>query len=167
MMPHIKTGKAFYHGEDKAGRPCLIVRVRNHWPQQFTPEETMRYSIYLVEKGVRMADEKGVGQLCVIYDRGGITDDNQDPNLINLVKQLSSLLQDFYAERLGALYVLHINWFYWLIYHTFKPTLPSKTREKLHVLRTPRSLRDHFELNQLMVEYTGEDTYVHPYPARD
>ena len=30
MMPHIRTGKAFFHGRDKLGRPCLIVKVRNH-----------------------------------------------------------------------------------------------------------------------------------------
>ena len=165
MMPHIRTGKAFFHGKDKCGRPCLIVKVRNHWPQDFPPEETLRYSIYLVECAVKLADEEGVGQLCVIYDRGEITDANQDPNFISLARQMASMFNDFYAERLGALYVLHVSWLHWLIYHAVRPTLPKKTREKLHVMRNPSGLREHFDSSELLVEYTCEDPYVHPFPA--
>lgn len=164
MMPHIQTGKAFFHGKDKQGRPCLIVKVRNHWPEQFSPEETLRYSIYLVECAVKLADQEGTGQLCVIYDRGSITDANQDPNFISLAKQMASIFTDFYAERLGALYVLHVSWIHWLIYHAVRPTLPKKTREKLHVVRNPHGLREYFNPEDLLEEYTGLDPYIHPFP---
>ena len=165
MMPHIISGKAYFHGEDLKGRPCLIVRARYHWPEQFTVEETMRYVIYIVEQGVKLADEKGVGQICVLYDRAEVTPANKDGKFIEMMKSLSAMLQDFYAERLGAIYVLHINWFYWLIFQAVKPMLQKKTREKMNVLRNTSSLKDYFSPSQLLVEYEGEDPYVHPYPA--
>jgi hypothetical protein len=164
MMPHIVTGKAFFQGVDKMRRPCLIVRFRYHNPEQFPLEETMRYMIYLVECGVKLADQLGSGQICVIYDRGGLTSANRDNKLIELVKKLSAMLQDFYAERLGAVYVLHVNWFYWLMYQIAKPLLNKKTRGKINIVRNVQGLKEFFDSDQLLVEYEGSNTYNHPYP---
>mmetsp|Transcript_3471 Transcript_3471/g.3215 ORF Transcript_3471/g.3215 Transcript_3471/m.3215 type:complete len:131 (+) Transcript_3471:345-737(+) len=127
-------------------------------------DNMIRYCIYLVEIGIRLADESGNGQICVIYDRGQMTDANRDPELIGTMKRLSGMLQDYYAERLGALYVLHVNWVYWLMYQAVKPMLQKKTRNKVHVLRNANGLRDHFSQDQLLAEYGGNDDYVHPYP---
>lgn len=165
MMPHISTGKAFYHGTDKKGRPCLIVRFRNHRPDQFPLEDTMRYMIYLVEYGVNLADKSGIGQISVIYDRAGLSSENRDSKLIELVKKLSSMLQDFYAERLGAVYVLHINWLYWLMFQIAKPLLNKKTREKIQIVRNVEGLAQYFDSDQLLREYGGTNTYEHPYPS--
>lgn len=76
---------------------------------QFSIDEMIRFCIYEVENGIKRADEMGSGQMCVIYDRGNMTDKNKDPELINTMKKLSGMLQAYYAERLGALYVLHVN----------------------------------------------------------
>ncbi|OMJ83991.1 hypothetical protein SteCoe_14977 [Stentor coeruleus] len=167
MKEHIKTGKAFFFGEDNEGRPCLIVRARYHWPNQFALEETMRYVIYLVEQGVKLADEKHTGQMCVIYDRGDISSANKDGNLIELGKGLAAMLQDFYAERLGAVYILHVNWLYWLIFQAVKPLLNKKTRNKIHILRNVEGLKEHFNPSQLLVEYGGENEFRCPYPERN
>ena len=163
MMPHILTGKGFYHGEDMQGRPLLIIRVRNHRANQFPLEETIRYLIYVVELGCKLADEKGVGQISVIFDRSGITKENMDVELHLLMKNLSGILQDFYAERLGGVYVVHVNWFFWLMFQTSKPFFSRKTREKLHILRNEKGLKDYFLPSHLLVEYGGTDEYTHPY----
>lgn len=161
MQAHINTGKAFFHGQDRQGRPCLIVRARFHYPNQFTAEETLRYSIYLAETGSNLADQAGKGQICMIYDRGGITDDNQDPKFISLIREMAEIFKDFYAERLAALFILHVGFFHWIMYHAVKPTIPKKTREKLHVMRNVDGLLEYFEPQHLMREYGGEDDYVH------
>ena len=163
MLPHILTWKSFYHGEDLQGRPLLIIRSRHHWPKQFPPEEAMRYIIYLVEIGCKLADEKGVGQISVLVDRSGTTPDNKDPNLSQIMRTLMGMLQDFYAERLGAVFVVHVNWFFWLVYQTARPLLSRKTKDKVHVLRNENGLKDYFHPSQLLVEYGGTDEYVHPY----
>jgi CRAL/TRIO domain len=167
VKPHLITGKAFYRGEDNYGRPCLILRFRYHHPDQFTTEETMRFVIYLVEKGIKKADKKGVGQICVLNDRSNITSANRDNKLITLIRSLASMLQDFYAERLGAVYILHVNWLYWLLFQAAKPLINKKTREKIHIIRNIEGLKEHFPTNKLMVEYGGEDDYVYRYPKQE
>ena len=157
MLPHIQTGKAFYFSADKLNRPCLVVRARHHWPGQFSIEDTMRYSIYLVEKGVKKADKLGSKQICVIYDRGEMTSANRDSGLISLFRTLVSMLQDFYAERLGALYILHVNWFFWAIFQVIRPFLSAKTREKIHVLKNLNELLHHFNQFDLMRDYGGSN----------
>jgi hypothetical protein len=164
MSRHIFTGKAFFHGHDKKGRPCLIVRARFHFPSQFTAEETIRYSIFLAESACRESDRVGTGQICMIYDRAGITDDNQDPQFISLIKEMAEVFKDFYAERLGALFILHVSVFHWILYHALKGTIPKRTREKLHVMRNPGNLIEFFDSDQLLVEHGGSDEYIHPYP---
>ena len=164
MRLQIETGKAFYFLTDKLNRPCLVIRARNHWPGQFSAEDTMRYAIYLVEKGVKKADKNGSKQICVIYDRGDMTSANRDTNLISLFRQLVTMLQDFYAERLGALYIIHLNWFFWAMYQVNKPFLSSKTKEKIHILKNLESLQEFFEPNSLLKDYGGLNEHVHPYP---
>lgn len=125
----------------------------------------MRYSIYLVEKGVKKSDQLGSKQICVIYDRGEMTSANRDSGLISLFRQLVSMLQDFYAERLGALYILHVNWFFWAIFKIIRPFLSKKTSEKIHVLGNLDELKEFFDSSNLMQEYGGSSEYVHIYPA--
>ena len=165
MSNHIATGEAYFYGQDKKGRPCLIVRARYHFASQFTAQETIRYSIFLAESASRLADEAGIGQICMIYDRSGMTDENQEPQFISLIKDMAEVFKDFYAERLGALFILHIGVFHWLLYHAVKATIPKRTREKLHVMRNPENLTDYFEPDQLLVEYGGTSTYQHRHPS--
>ena len=100
----------------------------------------------------------------MIYDREIMTSANRDTNLISIVKTLATMLQDFYAERLGAMYVLHVNWFYRMMYQAVKYLLHQKTRDKFHVLGANSDLLAYFDEDQLMRNYGGFNEYVHPYP---
>ena len=93
-----------------------------------------------------------------------MTSANRDTNLISLFRQLVTMLQDFYAERLGALYIIHLNWFFWAMYQVIKPFLSSKTKEKIHILKNLESLQEFFEPNSLLKDYGGLNEHVHPYP---
>lgn len=59
----------------------------------------------------------------MIYDRNGMTSDNRDTSLMTFTTKFVSLLQDFYAERLSMIYVLHANWLYKLAFGIVKPFL--------------------------------------------
>ena len=69
-----------------------------------------------------------------------MTDANKDPALMSMIKQLSGMLSDFYAERLAKMYVLHVGWFYRMMFKMAKPMIAKKTRNKMEVLGSPRDL---------------------------
>ena len=50
--------------------------------------------------------------------------------MMSYAKKVTGMLQDYYAERLEVAYILHINWFFRLMYGIFKPFLSKKTRDK-------------------------------------
>ena len=47
---------------------------------------------------------------------------------------LASVLQDFYAERLDRVYILHVNWIYKSIFAMVKPFLSEKTKSKVNFI---------------------------------
>lgn len=130
----------------------------------FCLEDKVRFLIHLLEHGFRTADEGGTGQICVIYDRANMSNANKDDQLVNTVKSFSGILQDYYAERLGAVYVLHVNWLYYIMFQAVKSFLKRTTRDKIFIIRNVNVLRTYFDEGQLMREYGGTNGYVHCYP---
>ena len=53
----LKSGKAFLHGYDKEGRPCIVVKNARHIPEKTDMDEFMKFFIYMVDKACRLADE--------------------------------------------------------------------------------------------------------------
>jgi len=75
-----------------------------------------------------------------------------------------SLLQDFYAERLSMLYVLHTNWLYKLAYGIIKPFLAKKTKEKIKIINDIPELLQYFDEDCLLPEHGGTSDYQYdPY----
>ena len=94
-----------------------------------------------------------------------MTSANKDPALMNMVRELSGMFQDFYAERLAKFYVLHVNWLYRMMYTLAKPMLAKKTKQKMEILGSPTDLLRFVDSDQLVADYGGTNTYIHPYPA--
>jgi hypothetical protein len=69
-----------------------------------------------------------------------------------------------YAERLSKFYVLHVNWFYRMMWTMVKPILAKKTRDKIVILGNPKDLLKYFEATQLVQEYGGCSGYICPFP---
>eukprot|EP00357_Protocruzia_adherens_P004485 CAMPEP_0115004304 /NCGR_PEP_ID=MMETSP0216-20121206/19116_1 /TAXON_ID=223996 /ORGANISM="Protocruzia adherens, Strain Boccale" /LENGTH=304 /DNA_ID=CAMNT_0002370253 /DNA_START=52 /DNA_END=966 /DNA_ORIENTATION=- len=159
-----ESRKAFWYGVDKKGHPCLIIRTGRHFPDKERHQEMVQFSIYLIEEGSNLADQLGVGKVCVIYDRNGFTSANKDSSLMSLMKRIVSMMQDYYAERLSDVYVLHTNWFYWLVWNIIKPFLAKKTKEKIHIMSKPEDLLEHFDADMLSTEYGGDNTWEYEYP---
>ena len=56
-MKELKIGKAFLHGFDRDGRPCIVIKTALHFPDQSEFEEAYRFGIYIMEKASKFADE--------------------------------------------------------------------------------------------------------------
>jgi hypothetical protein len=83
---------------------------------------------------------------------------------MKMARDLSGMLQDMYAERLSKFYVLHVNWFYKMMWAMTKPMLAKKTKEKIEIVGNPKQLLKYFDPPQLVKEYGGTSDYVCPFP---
>ncbi len=160
----LKTGKAFWCGHDKENRPCLYLKIRRHFPKACPIEETLRFGIYLIENGVKIMEELGSSKMVVIWDREGFTSKNYDKSMLGMAKQLMGILQDFYAERLEAVYILHANWFFKMMYGIIKPFLAEKSRKKKKILSKTEDLLNYFDADQLLPEYGGTNKFEYRWP---
>lgn len=85
--------------------------MKYHVPNLATVEESVRYFIYMLERGIKEGDRLGSeGRVCVIYDRRGYTKSKYDDNAMKVMKALMPILQDYYPERLARFYVIGANW---------------------------------------------------------
>ena len=147
------TGKAYWWGHDRQRRACVVIRPRLHWPGKFSTEDSMRFAAFMMETGVKKTEALGSEKICVIYDREGMTRQNIDFSMFGVLQSLLGMVQDFYAERLGAVYVLHANWLYHAIFGMLKPFLTERTKSKMKLLGSPAELGEYFELDQLPEYY--------------
>ncbi len=53
----VASGKAYLHGYDKEGRPCIVVKNCKHLPDESDFDEVMRFFIYTVDSACKLADE--------------------------------------------------------------------------------------------------------------
>lgn len=81
------------------------------------------------------------GQVCILYDRRGMGDEHIDPTLYAICRELFSELQMHYGSRLGMIYILHMNWFFWLLYqYIIQPFIELYNSRLLCVVETPSDL---------------------------
>jgi hypothetical protein len=63
-------------------------------------------------------------------DRENTTYANFDRRFLGQ-RNLITSLQDFYAERLHRIYILHLNWLFKTIFAMVKPFLSERTKSKV------------------------------------
>lgn len=164
LSTNLASGKAYWHGYDKEGHPCLVVKVKRHIPKESPVADSIRFGIYLLEQGIKLADAVGQSKLCVIWDREGFTKKNYDPSVFTTMKELSGVLQDFYAERLQSCYILHPNWFFKAMFTLIKPLLNDRTKAKIKIIDKIADLQKYFTPENLTVEYGGKSPFQYRYP---
>ncbi len=68
--------------------------------------------------------------MCVIADRENTSYANFDKRFLGKMN-LASMLQDYYAERLHRVYIMHINWVFKMVNKIIMPFLSEKTKSKV------------------------------------
>ena len=159
----LMSGKAFWHKQNLDNNPCLVVKVRYHDPEQSSIESMVKFGIFLIEKGIKLAETANSQKICVIWDREGFSRKNFDKRFIELSKKFTTMLQDNYAERLAVIYVIKPNWFFRMIYRVVSTFLNEKTKKKIKLIYETNQLLDYFEPNCLLKEHGGTSEFVHNY----
>jgi hypothetical protein len=70
-------------------------------------------------------------QVVVIMDRENMGMANFDRRFMGK-RGLITVLQDFYAERLFKVYVLHVNWLFRMLFKMVRPMMSARTTEKVN-----------------------------------
>jgi hypothetical protein len=107
-----------------------------------------------MEKATRKADRNGTTQICVLFDRAGMSQ-STEKKWLPLYKELSTLIQDYYPERLYQAYVLQMNCFVKMMYNICKPFIAKKTRNKIVIIKNTQHLLEFFDEESLDQEYGG------------
>lgn len=125
--------KCFYlYKENKVGCPCIVI-CPGATSEVYDIEIVWKLASYVMEKACRQADRNGTTQMCVIFDRTNMSN-KVEKKWLPIYKELSTLIQDYYPERLHQAYVLHMNWFAKVMYAICKPFIAKKTRSKVGTL---------------------------------
>ena len=158
--------KAFIHGKDKLGRPCIIIKTAKHFPSETSFDQTMKFVVFWLERLIKKCEKIGQKQIVAIIDRKDSGISNVDYQMIGQ-GGIISMLQDNYAERLAFSYVIHINWVFRMVYKLVKPLMSERTTSKLNLLSSPDELKNYFNTEDLLIEHGGTSDYKYKIPTDD
>ncbi|CAI8619289.1 unnamed protein product [Vicia faba] len=151
----IADDKIFVQGHDKIGRPIFVVFGARHFQKKDGLDEFKRFVVYIFGKlCARMApgQEKFVG----IVELKGWGYSNSD---VRAYISALSILQDYYPERLGKLFILHAPYIFMKVWQIVYHFIDNKTRKKIVFVENKKiksTLVEEIDENQLPEIYGGK-----------
>ncbi|XP_051135203.1 uncharacterized protein LOC127254240 [Andrographis paniculata] len=149
----ISQNKMFMQGKDKQGRPIAVVFGSRHF--QGDTDEFKRFLAFVLDKLCSRMPE-GQEKFTTIADLEGYGYCNSDvrANLTAI-----SILQDYYPERLGKVFVIHVPYIFMTMWKIIQPFIDKNTRKKIVFVENSRlhaTLREDIDENQLPEIYGGK-----------
>ncbi|KAL0421644.1 UNVERIFIED_CONTAM: SEC14 cytosolic factor [Sesamum latifolium] len=117
--------KLFMQGYDKSGRPIVVVFAAKHKPT--TVEEFKRYVTFTLDK-ICARMPSGHEKFTSIADLQGWGYANSD---IRGYLAALSILQDYYPERLGKLFIIHVPYIFMTAWKMVYPFIDKNTKKKI------------------------------------
>jgi hypothetical protein len=154
VINEVKTGKSFFHGHDKEGRPICYIKVRYHDPAKIDPPEGQRFSLFMMEYG-RTLLKHPVETVTMLFDMTDTGRKNMDLKTLQFTIQS---LQNHYPESLGKVIVYNSSWLVSGIWKIVKPWLDPITAAKVVFLDKP-GITELISTDKLLQEYGGTDSY--------
>jgi len=168
-----KVFPSAYQGFDKIGRPLYIEKTGQIDPDtvfaSFTDDEILWAHIWGQEHQIRRAKESSekhgnhIETFTTIMDLTGLSANHR--KCLKFTQAISALDSKFYPERMGHVYIINAPWIFPVLYNTIKGFLDPVTRAKITVVKGDfkKVLHEHFDLDQLPVEYGGTQPNVDVY----
>ncbi|KAL0282128.1 UNVERIFIED_CONTAM: CRAL-TRIO domain-containing protein [Sesamum angustifolium] len=143
IRDEIAQKKMFMQGRDKQGRPIAVVFASRHFAAKGGVDEFRQFlmdkiSSQLLEmlKDLATATAMFVGFL-----------------------QLSTFLQEYYPERLGKVYIIHVPYIFMTLWKIVAPFIDKNTRKKIVFVENKRlhaTLLEDIDESQLPEVYGGK-----------
>uniref|UniRef100_A0A7N0TM43 CRAL-TRIO domain-containing protein n=1 Tax=Kalanchoe fedtschenkoi TaxID=63787 RepID=A0A7N0TM43_KALFE len=125
ITKNIEHNKLFMQGRDKLGRPIFLAYAARHFRTNVV--EFKRYVVYILDKIIsRMSS--GQEKFIALADVEGWGYTNSD---IRGSLAALSILQDYYPERLGKMFIINAPYIFMTMWKVIYPFIDSKTKKKI------------------------------------
>ncbi|XP_057970306.1 CRAL-TRIO domain-containing protein YKL091C-like isoform X2 [Malania oleifera] len=149
----LSQNKMFLQGSDKKGRPITVIFGARHFPSAL--DEFKRFVVYALDI-ICMRMPEGQEKFVGIGDLEGWGYANSD--IRGYIGSLS-ILQDYYPERLGKLFIVHAPFLFMTAWKVVYPFIDIKTRSKIVFVDNERlksTLLQEIDESQLPEVYGGK-----------
>ncbi|XP_034216019.1 phosphatidylinositol transfer protein 3-like isoform X2 [Prunus dulcis] len=149
----IAQNKMFLQGSDKKGRPIAVVFGNRHFQDGL--KEFKRYVVYGLDKTCERIPP-GQEKFIAIGDLEGWGYSNSD---IRGYLGALSILQDYYPERLGKLFIVHAPLVFMTVWKIVYPFIDNKTKKKIVFVENKMlksTLLEEIDESQLPEIYGGQ-----------
>ncbi|KAI7897049.1 CRAL-TRIO domain-containing protein [Mucor mucedo] len=167
IKPEVETGKMYYNGFDKCGRPVWIMRPRLQNSKD--AERQIKHIVYCLERGIRLMPDL-VENLAIIVD---FKDSSAAHNpSVSTCKKFLDILGNHYPERLGVAFVVKSPWFFLTTFKIISPFMDPVTKNKIKFVIDGKDnketkslsnemvhLEDYIDLDQLECDFGGHFNY--------
>ncbi|CAI7650436.1 unnamed protein product [Penicillium manginii] len=145
FMLQLHTGKGYFHGKDKFGRPICVVRVRTHDPNSATKKGLNDYIVQCIET-VRLVQVHPV--------------DTMD---FPPVKFIIEIFQESYPESLGAMIFYNAPWIFSGFWKLIQGILDPVVAAKVHFISGAQDLQKIIPEGQIVKELGGSEDWEYEY----
>ncbi|KAI8354048.1 CRAL-TRIO domain-containing protein [Blakeslea trispora] len=154
------TGKMYFSGFDKFGRPLYIMKPRNENSKD--SDKQVKFIVFCLERAIRLMPEN-VEKITFVTDFRGSSMSN-NPS-VNTAKKFLEILSNHYPERLGAAFLKNSPWFFLTTFKIIAPFVDPITRNKIKFINSGDSkdatndvvnLEDYIPLEGMEVDLGGK-----------
>ncbi|KAJ1965865.1 hypothetical protein H4R35_007028 [Dimargaris xerosporica] len=157
----LKKGISFLHGQDKRGRPVIVIRVKLHRKEDQTLEQLTDFLIWTIETA-RLFLGPGVETATAIFDLTDFTMANMD---FAFIKLLIRYLEAYYPESLGTLLIYNAPWIFGSIWRMISPLLDPVVASKINFIRSQEDFAEFIDAANMVDWLGGESQFQYEYIA--
>jgi len=150
----LEAEKVFLQGNDKNGRPVVVILAAKHDANKRKFDEFKRYLVFNFDATVASL-KPGEETFTVILDLKGLALKNLD---VRGWISTFDFLQAYYPERLGRLFIVHVPKIFWGAWKLVHPFIDKVTRDKILFVEDKlleQKLQEEIEKEQIADIYGG------------
>lgn len=150
-------GKVYVRGFDKQGHALIYMKPRNENSKNY--DDQSRHVVYNLEKAIASMDyHTKQEKYSLIMDFHGYSISNAPP--FKTSKDMLSIFQNYYPERLFRCYVVRPPWLFYAFYKLIYPFIDPITREKIVLIpeaKVSEVLGNEIDLDVLEADVCGKN----------
>ncbi|KAG1343435.1 hypothetical protein G6F62_004790 [Rhizopus arrhizus] len=129
-----ETGKMYYNGYDKTGKPLWIMKPRNE--NSKNSDGQIKHVVFNLERGIRLMPP-GVEKVSIVVDFKG-SSITSTPSA-STCKKFIDIFGNQYPERLGVAFFVNSPWFFLTTFKMVAPFMDPVTRNKIKFINDDSS----------------------------